>query len=294
MNTYLLTKWFGCFLINEDGEIIKKKVFSQDKESLLVILKQIKNNQVLKEEINISKDYFPIVAEKRLQQLGSYQPYNDFFLKYQFDFSTYGYSIDLLHTVLSQMTEEQIFQDLSIVDYQVIQQVNALDELQHIANMLCERIVSWDMYPNKNQLQVPLQQVIESVEINQAKLKQQIELIVKELAPNVSEVAGPMIAARLLAHAGSLRKLAMLPSSSIQLLGAEKALFRFKKEGGKPPKHGVIFQHPLICKVPYNQRGKNARLLSAKISIAAKADMFTKRFIAPSLKERLSDQMMKK
>jgi nucleolar protein 56 len=294
MNNFLITKWFGCFLIDENCKIIEKNIFPQDEESLLVILKKIKDNKVLTEEINIAKDHFPIVAEKRLQQLGSYEPYNEFFLKYNINYDTYGFSIDLLQKMLCKLTEKLIDNKLSLVDFQVIQQVNALDEMQHIANMLGERIASWDIYPSKNKFQIPLKQVIESVEINQAKLKEQIELTVKDLAPNVCELTGSMIAARLLAHAGSLRKLAMLPSSSIQLLGAEKALFRFKKEGGKPPKHGVIFQHPLISKVPYNQRGKNARLLSAKISIAAKADMFTKRYIAPSLKEMLSDQIKHK
>lgn len=294
MNSYLITKWFGCFLVNENGQVIKKNIFSNDSESLLVVLKQIKNNQILNEEIGLAKDNVPIVAEKRLQNIGFYQPDDEFFMKFQLDHNNFGFSIDLLHNILCKMTEEKIFHDLSLLDFQVIQQVNALDELQHIANILGERIASWDLYPNKKDFQEPLLKVIESVESNQSDLKHQIEISVKDLAPNISEIAGPMIAARLLAHAGSLRKLSMLPSSSIQLLGAEKALFRFKKEGGKPPKHGVIFQHPFISKVPYKERGKNARLLSAKISIAAKADMFTKRFIAPILKEKLTEQIKNK
>jgi len=67
-----------------------------------------------------------------------------------------------------------------------------------------------------------------------------------------------------------MERLATMPASTVQLLGAEKALFRFKKEGGKPPKHGVIFQHPLINKASRKNRGKIARILAAKIAIAAK------------------------
>ena len=78
-----------------------------------------------------------------------------------------------------------------------------------------------------------------------------------------------------------------MPASTVQLLGAEKALFRYKKEGGKPPKHGVIFQHPLINKAPRKDRGKIARILATKISIAAKADVFTKKDISDILKNDL-------
>jgi nucleolar protein 56 len=80
-----------------------------------------------------------------------------------------------------------------------------------------------------------------------------------------------------------MQLLAMFPASTIQLLGAEKALFRFKKEGGRPPKHGVIFQHPLINRAQKTERGKIARLLANKISTAIKADVFTKRDIADEL-----------
>jgi nucleolar protein 56 len=85
--------------------------------------------------------------------------------------------------------------------------------------------------------------------------------------------------------AGGMERLACMPASTIQLLGAEKALFRFKKEGGRPPKHGVIFQHPLINRAPRRNRGKIARILAAKIAIAAKADVFTKRNISDDLKD---------
>jgi nucleolar protein 56 len=83
----------------------------------------------------------------------------------------------------------------------------------------------------------------------------------------------------------------MLPASTIQILGAEKALFRYKKEGGKPPKHGVIFQHPLLNRAPRDQRGRIARLLASKITIAIKADVFTKRDIADELNAQLEQQL---
>ncbi|MEM4273748.1 MAG: hypothetical protein QW420_05270, partial [Candidatus Caldarchaeum sp.] len=69
-------------------------------------------------------------------------------------------------------------------------------------------------------------------------------------APNLSAVAGPVLGSRLISLAGGLENLARLPASTIQVLGAEKALFRFLKTGRGAPKHGVIFQHPLIHMAP--------------------------------------------
>lgn len=108
--------------------------------------------------------------------------------------------------------------------------------------------------------------------------------VVPGVAPNTSAVAGPLLAARLIRHAGSLERLAKMPASTIQLLGAEKALFRFMKQrkaGGREaerarlPKYGLIFAHPAVQKASQDRRGKVARALAAKISIAAKTDFYS-------------------
>ncbi|MFH1394446.1 MAG: NOP5/NOP56 family protein [Candidatus Micrarchaeota archaeon] len=110
--------------------------------------------------------------------------------------------------------------------------------------------------------------------------------LAEELCPNMSKVGGPDIAAKLVSHIGSLNKLAMLPSSTIQVLGAEKALFKhLKNKKVRPPKHGLIFQHAKIASSPKSVRGKIARLLANKLSMAAKADAFTKRDISKKLTE---------
>ncbi len=115
--------------------------------------------------------------------------------------------------------------------------------------------------------------------------------VMKEVAPNTTELVGPLLGARLLSLAGSLETLAKLPASTIQVLGAEKALFRALRTGGKPPKHGVIFQYPEIHKAPRWQRGKIARSLSTKLAIAIKADYFTGRFIADRLRTDLEERI---
>jgi len=119
------------------------------------------------------------------------------------------------------------------------------------------------------------------------KLAEYIDEAMKEVAPNIRELVGSLLGARLINLAGGLLKLALLPASTIQVLGAEKALFRALRTGGKPPKHGVIFQFPEIFRAPRWQRGKIARALAAKLAIAARADAFTGNFIAPKLKEEL-------
>ncbi|PLC68090.1 C/D box methylation guide ribonucleoprotein complex aNOP56 subunit [Vulcanisaeta sp. EB80] len=119
------------------------------------------------------------------------------------------------------------------------------------------------------------------------KLSQYIDEAMVEVAPNVRELVGPLLGARLIMLAGGLMRLALLPASTIQVLGAEKALFRALRTGSRPPKHGIIFQFPEIFRAPRWQRGKIARALAAKLAIAAKADAFTGNFIAPRLKEDL-------
>ncbi len=113
--------------------------------------------------------------------------------------------------------------------------------------------------------------------------------IAEEAVPNLSVVAGSVLAAKLLEKAGGLKKLAMMPSSTVQILGAEKALFRSKMTGAKPPKHGLIFQHPYIHAKPRKLRGKAARTLAAKLSLAARADAFTGNPIGAELRRQLDE-----
>ncbi|VVB57511.1 putative NOP5 family protein [uncultured archaeon] len=110
--------------------------------------------------------------------------------------------------------------------------------------------------------------------------------LAQRIAPNLSHIAGPSLAAKLIAQAGSLSKLSSFPASTIQVLGAEKALFKHLKSGSPPPKHGLIFQHASISTAPKWVRGKIARALAAKLCIAAKADAISHHFIAEKLKEQ--------
>jgi nucleolar protein 56 len=105
-------------------------------------------------------------------------------------------------------------------------------------------------------------------------LEKHIETQMLSIAPNVSGILGTSVGARMLARTGSLKKLASIPASTIQVLGAEKALFRSLKTGAQPPKHGLLFQHPLVHASPRWQRGKIARAIAAKAALAARVDVF--------------------
>ena len=91
-------------------------------------------------------------------------------------------------------------------------------------------------------------------------LEAQIDEQMKQVAPNISAVLGTTVGARILAKAGSLNRLSTMPASTIQVLGAEKALFRSLKTGSNPPKHGLLFQHAIVHAAPRWQRGKIAEL----------------------------------
>jgi nucleolar protein 56 len=119
-------------------------------------------------------------------------------------------------------------------------------------------------------------------------LEEHIETSMEDIAPNVKGLLTASVGARLISKAGSLKKLSSLSASTIQILGAEKALFRTLKTGSNPPKHGILFQHPAIHSAPKWQRGKMARAIAAKTAIAARLDVYGQN---PGINQALSDKL---
>jgi nucleolar protein 56 len=118
-----------------------------------------------------------------------------------------------------------------------------------------------------------------------------LEDLMKNVAPNMNFLLGSTLSAKLISLAGSLDHLAMMPASTLQVLGAEKALFRALKTGARPPKHGIIFQYAAIHQAPRWQRGKIARALSGRLSIAARIDAFKGEFRGEILKKQLEKRI---
>jgi len=119
---------------------------------------------------------------------------------------------------------------------------------------------------------------------NKAMIEAYIEQLMNKIAPNISALAGPLLGARIISLAGGLKRLSTLPASTIQILGAEDAFFKFLRTKIKPPKHGVIFQLPEIRSAPKKIRGKISRTFAAKLAICAKVDAFGGEFIGDKLR----------
>ncbi|WP_407393280.1 NOP5/NOP56 family protein [Methanobrevibacter sp.] len=109
-------------------------------------------------------------------------------------------------------------------------------------------------------------------------LEDYVDFKMQDIAPNLRLLVGSSLGAKLISHAGGLKRLAMYPSSTVQIMGAEKALFRHLKSGDRPPKYGLIYQHPQVRGAKWWNRGKIARMLAGMISLAARRDVFTKTF----------------
>lgn len=290
MARYLITKWFGTFLCDKTA-VQKEILFPKTGKEIVQRLREIEKNTILAEEKKIVKNTNVIVNEKRLQDLGLYQKDDPVFRTLLIPPEQYGFSQDLLHEVSMLMAQDKIHEQLQSEDLQLIQMVNALDDLVQTANLLSERLSCWSLLPTSKKKVKPFEKTLSAVNDEIARLQDQIEKDMKTIAPNTSRIIGPLIGARLIALAGGMHKMAMMPASTIQLLGAEKALFRFKKDGGRPPKHGVIFQHPMINGAPKTQRGKIARLLATKLSTAIKADVFTKNDITDQLQKDIKTRL---
>jgi len=122
-------------------------------------------------------------------------------------------------------------------------------------------------------------------------LEKYIDSVIDDVAPNIRALVGSLLGARLMALAGGLNNLAKMPASTIQVLGAEKALFRSLRTGTHPPKHGIIFQHTIIHEAKNWQRGKVARVLAGKLAIAARIDAFSGKYMGDKLKADLEKRI---
>ncbi len=120
-------------------------------------------------------------------------------------------------------------------------------------------------------------------------IEEYIDHKMEDIAPNLRLLVGPTLGAKLISHAGGIKRLAMYPSSTVQIMGAEKALFRHLKSGDRPPKYGLIYQHPQVRGAKWWNRGKIARMLAGKISLAVRRDVFTK-----TIDENVSEEFKEK
>ena len=117
-----------------------------------------------------------------------------------------------------------------------------------------------------------LAELYRSIEETRTELSHAVEGTAPSRTPNLCALLGPELAARLVAQAGGLDRLARLPSSTVQVLGAERAFFEHLRGRAPPPRHGLLFVHPALQSAPRGERGKLARALAGKVAIAARMD----------------------
>ena len=174
-------------------------------------------------------------------------------------------------------------------DKNLVQVIEALDEAHTTFNLVSERYITWysqltgspriklEKLLGKENLPPQIQNLkvlIHSIQDLVLSLSNYLDLESPKIFPSLVKILGTQLAVRMVASAGDLSKLARMPSSTIQLLGAEKALFRHMSDGSPPPKHGFLYQHPIIKKSGPKDKGRNSRKLAAKVAIASKLDFY--------------------
>ena len=180
-------------------------------------------------------------------------------------------------------------------DQQLIHAVRAMDDLAQTVNELAERAVEWAgsqfgesregleyvLEVAERDPETPLESeivdfagTVRDVQSRRDRLHSFIEEQAEVVTPNLTMLAGPILAARLIALAGGLDSLAKKPSGTIQVLGAEDALFAHLEGHAPSPKHGIIFTHEYVHGTRPEQRGSAARALAGKLAIAARIDQY--------------------
>jgi nucleolar protein 56 len=168
----------------------------------------------------------------------------------------------------------------------------------HMPGPLAEQVFeksSRSMGGSLDPLDVQIIQDLANRVISLFKFKENLENYISQtlelIAPNMKAVLGPNVASMLIGLAGSLERLAQFPSSTIQVLGAEKALFKALKFGAKTPKHGILFQWHKIRGQKAHLRGKISRMVAGKISILAKVDFYKGQFIGDKISKEIDDKI---
>jgi nucleolar protein 56 len=136
-------------------------------------------------------------------------------------------------------------------------------------------------------------QVVELVEYRK-ELTEYLRSKMKSVAPNLAALIGDVVGARLISHAGSITNLAKYPASTVQILGAEKALFRALKKKGNTPKYGLIFHSTFIGRAAQKNKGRISRYLANKASIASRLDCFSEEpnaIVGAVLKQQVEDRL---
>jgi len=300
-NKYIFSNIIGTFVFNEHFNIIKSKLFT-NKE-------QYNNKEKFEKEFLKKYSDLKKPEGKELKRILNSFKSNEFHKEFR------KKNIELSKKLVKESVNDDNF---------VIQTVSNIEELDKVINMLVKRLREWfslnnpelshEIFDNeefinqinkktkkkdsmgadlkKSDLEPILKLTKQVQELFELRKKQNeyLEKLMKSNYPNLQAVAGTNIAAKMLARAGSLRRLMEFPSSTIQLLGAEKSFFRHLKTQSRSPKYGYLLQHPIIAQAKKSIHGKIARAIASKISIAVKVDYFKGKFVGDKLRKGLEEK----
>jgi nucleolar protein 56 len=209
---------------------------------------------------------------------------------------------DALHEATVHATRLAVQERERSDDQQLKHSIRAMDDCERVANELAERVAEWggsldpdtetdtddaiayaraladaesDASDTPTERSRSLARRAADLADEAEELRAHVERVAPELAPNLSMLAGPVLGARLIALAGGLESLAKQPSGTVQVLGAEDALFAHLRGQAPSPKHGVIYVNEYVRGTDPEHRGSAARALAGKLSIAARIDHYS-------------------
>ncbi len=219
---------------------------------------------------------------------------------------------DRLHEVTMAATRSAVEAAERADDRQLVHAVRAMDDCTRTANELAERLAEWagtidpdagtgieyarELAEREADLPAsgaPVRSLAERVVglADEAEgLREFVERQTPTVAPNLAALAGPVLAARLISLVGGLEELAKKPSGTVQVLGAEDALFAHLRGHAPSPKHGIIYTHDAVRGTHPENRGSAARAVAGKLSIAARIDHYSGK-MNPELEAELADRI---
>jgi len=203
---------------------------------------------------------------------------------------------DALHEATVTAARAEAVERERADDQQLVHAVRAMDDCARTANELAERVAEWagalfdvdgggvslaretadwEASTPAEERAIALAERVVELDDERAELRAYLERETPAVAPNLASMAGPVLAARLIALAGGLESLAKMPSGTVQVLGAEDALFAHLRGRAPSPKHGVIYTHEYVRGTHPDERGSAARAVAGKLAIAARVDHYS-------------------
>ena len=306
----------GYFAFDDSGEIIYFELFERDAKKTAMLLESPVPESFLKNLHGFEAEEDELASKIMASKMRE--------LATDLGFVETGQELNAYLSELGLLMARKSSKKSMTKDRLVIQASNSLQELDKQSNVLLEHLREWfglyypelkesnerfielvtsganrpekstgiELEPDDEEALMKYAVLVKNAFDTKAHIEKYIKSAMHGIAPNTSSLVDPLLAARLLALAGSLERLAKMPSSTIQLLGAEKALFRHIKDKKhvKSPKFGVIYLDKHIQNAPKDRQGKMARIMASKLMIAARVDFYSDK-LDENMRKSMEDEM---